>query len=171
MLPGEPVAAAEQVAADDAFDVLVIAVPVGGTSKLCAIRASDVREVARLERVTPYPGAPADVPGVTALRGQIVPVLFLAPPDVASGPAILVSDGREALVLAGAGPTRVTGARWSTAPRDPRVVLWSGRELPLAGAVRLEDAARPDAAGGPPLPLLDAAALIAAAVDDTDGER
>lgn len=42
-----------------------------------AIEATAVREIARMVRVTPLPGAPAPVDGVIVVRGASVPVLDL----------------------------------------------------------------------------------------------
>lgn len=143
-----------------------------------AVPAAAVREVARVDRITAYPGAPSDVPGVTAVRGQIVPVLDLTR-DLTRGIAgaravVLLALGTRALALAGATPVRVASAE-DVSHRSPgaraHVRLWSGRLLPVAGAVRLHDAARPDAADGRVLPLLDAAALIDDVVDASDGEN
>ena len=154
---------------DAELDVLVLAIgddPLGTV----AVLAEHVREVARVERITAYPGAPADVRGVTAVRGLIVPVLDLTPTGVAGRPVVLLAVGDRALALAGSTAVRVTrgvvvGPGAGAPPR-----LWSGRVLPRAGAVRLAAAARPEAADGPTLPLLDAAALIHDAVDEPDGE-
>lgn len=159
------------MAGDAEFDVLVLAIgddPLGTV----AVAAAHVREVARLERTTAYPGAPVDVRGVTAVRGLIVPVLDLTPSDTAGRPVVLLTVGDAALALAGSAAVRVTRAVWAEPGVDAPVPLrlWSGRVLPLAGAVRLADAARPEVADGPTLPLLDAAALIHDAVDVPDGE-
>lgn len=174
MTPSDDLEPSRGDGAAGAVDVLVVSIFAADGIVRCAILARHVRGVARMERVTRYPGAPADVPGVTALGGQVVAVLYLTAPDAAAGPAVLVSDGVHALALAGGAPARVTAATPAgpgAAADQPRLRLWSGRELPLAGAVRLVDASRPDAADGPSLPLLDTAALITAAVDDTDGGR
>lgn len=161
--------------ADAGFEVLVVALARDeARASRIAIRAEDVREVARVERVTEYPGAPPDVCGVAAVRGQIVPVLDLTPRVGGSQTVVLLAVGARALALAGAFAVRVAaaaaavpnGGGGAPGPAPPR--LWSGRVLPLAGAVRLADAVRPDAADAA-LPLLDAAALIDEAVDDPDG--
>lgn len=157
------------------FEVLVLALEGGalGTVEV-ALRASHVGEVARDARITAYPGAPTDVRGVAAVRGQVVPVLDLAPPSGGARAVVLVRVGAGALALAGATPTRVAAAVAiaADAGAEPNTLrTWSGRVLPLAGAVRLADAARPQAADGPTLPLLDAAALIHDVVDDPDDER
>ncbi|GJG87697.1 hypothetical protein tb265_28780 [Gemmatimonadetes bacterium T265] len=154
------------------FDVLVLAFPDGSTP--IAIPVGVVREVARVDRVSAYPGAPADVSGVTAVRGHIVPVLDFAPSNDAGRAAVVIASGTRAIALSGASPARVAAARPVTgraASDVPAVRLWSGRLLPVSGAVRLLGAARPDAANGPVLPLLDAAALIGDVVDDSDGGR
>lgn len=159
--------------ADGTFEVLVVALggeALGATQ--LAIRAEHVREVARVERVTAYPGAPPDVAGVAAVRGQIVPVLDVTPRHASYQTVVVLALGRRALALAGASALRVSRAVAVSA--DPAadgdtspLRLWSGRVLPLSGAVRLADAVRPDAADGA-LPLLDAAALIQDAVDDPE---
>ncbi len=155
--------------------VLVLAFGADGPDAVqIAVPSIMVREVARVDRLTAYPGAPSDVPGVAAVRGQIVPVLDLTPGTTEARAVVLLVLGTRAVALAGATPVRVAASE-DVSHLSPgaraHVRLWSGRLLPVAGAVRLHDAARPDAAGGPVLPLLDAAALIDNVVDDSDGER
>ncbi len=159
--------------ADAAFDVLVLAVARGADATTqIAVPAANVREVARIDRVTEYPGAPADVPGIAAVRGQIVPVLDLAPHAGGPRAVVLLVAGPLTLALAGGAPLRITAALGADdASNTAPLRVWSGRVLPVAGAVRLHDASRPDAADGPVLPLLDAAALIRDVVDESEGGR
>ncbi len=72
-----------------------------------ALPTARVREVAALQALTPVPTAPPPVVGLTQLRGQIVPVVDLAPGD--GGDAH--DDARaprpgDALVLVELGPVR-----------------------------------------------------------------
>ncbi len=157
------------------IEVLVLAIDDGHGAAHVAIPAALVREVARVDRVTPYPGAPDDVPGVAAVHGQIVSVLDLVSGAAGERSVVLLAVGTRALALAGGSPLRVARAVLEAAP--PRlgpssaIGLWSGRLLPLAATVRLLGASRHDAAEDSVLPLLDAAALIDDVVDDSDGER
>ena len=165
-------------AASPPIEVLVVTVGRGDLAPMSlAVAASDVREVFRADRTTAYPGAPDDVAGVTAVRGQIVAVLDLTARDrIGSADAsrvlvVLDVNGR-ALALAGATPVRVVAAGLAPSAggaAPPALRLWSGRLLPVAGRVRLLDAAHPDASDGVVLPLLDAAALIDDVIDDPDG--
>ncbi len=161
-----------------AFEVLVLTIGHGaGPVSRIAVAASAVREVSRAERITPYPGAPVDIPGVTAIRGRIVVILDLARRGEQlsiSAPLVLLESEGRALALAGVTPVRVAAS--AVVPNDteqptPHVRLWSARVLPVAGRVRLLDATRPDADDGSMLPLLDAAALIDDVIDDPDGGR
>lgn len=158
---------------ETASEVLVLEISRGPAAGVhIAIRATDVREVASAERITEYPGAPADVPGITAVRGHIVAVLDLVPGSDGPRSIVLVVAGPRTLALAGGTAIRVTTAAVDVAARPTSgIPLWSGRVLPVAGTARLHDAAGPDAAAGPALPLLDSAALIRDVVDDPDGGR
>ena len=154
-------------------DVLVVAVGVHlAASRRIAIRATSVLEVASTDRVTEYPGAPADVPGMTAIRGRIIAVLDLVSGVSGTRPIVVISDESRALALAGGIALRVAPATLDVdQPGGSAIRLWSGRVLPVVGSARLSDAARLDAAGAPVLPLLDAEALIRDVLDDSDGER
>ncbi|MGE5584889.1 MAG: chemotaxis protein CheW [Bacillota bacterium] len=46
--------------------------------ELYAVSISDVREIVRMQPITPVPSAPDYVEGVVNLRGQVIPVLNLA---------------------------------------------------------------------------------------------
>ncbi len=46
--------------------------------ELYAVGISDVREIVRMQPITPVPSAPGYVQGVVNLRGQVIPVLNLA---------------------------------------------------------------------------------------------
>ncbi|MGE5587921.1 MAG: chemotaxis protein CheW [Clostridia bacterium] len=46
--------------------------------ELYAVGISDVREIVRMQPITPVPSAPDYVEGVVNLRGQVIPVLSLA---------------------------------------------------------------------------------------------
>ncbi len=157
-----------------AIDVLVLSIGDGPNAAVIAIPVPFVREVARVDRITRYPGAPADVPGVTAVHGQIVCVLDLVPVTGGERAVVLLAVETRALAVAGGTPLRVAAAVPDVSPplRAPSAIgLWSGRLLPLAATVRLQGASRHDAAEGSALPLLDVAALIDDVVDDFDGER
>src|SRR5579862_7678449 len=80
--------------------VLVIA---GG--KRWALPTARVREVAALQALTPVPTAPPPVVGLTQVRGQIVPVLDLAPGEAAAHDDRAPRPG-DALVLVELGPVR-----------------------------------------------------------------
>lgn len=137
-----------------------------------AIPAANVREVASAEHVTEYPGSPLDVAGLTAIRGQIVPVLDLVANAGARRSIVILDAGTQTLAIAGGVAVRIAGAIAAPDLTDIAPVrLWSGRVLPLVGSVRLHDAPRSSASGAPALPLLDAAALIRDVVDESDGER
>ncbi len=43
-----------------------------------AVSISDVREIVRMQPITPVPSAPEHVQGVVNLRGQVIPVIHLA---------------------------------------------------------------------------------------------
>jgi purine-binding chemotaxis protein CheW len=61
-----------------------------------AIAAAHVRQVTQMGPVTPVPGAPPEVAGVTALGGQILPVLMLSPgghPAAANLPLVIIEAG------------------------------------------------------------------------------
>jgi len=72
----------------------------------CAIEAPAVRQVARLGEVTPVPGAPPALLGVTNLGGEILPVFDLrritgaSPSDGALARLIVLGDGRDDLAIA-----------------------------------------------------------------------
>ncbi len=63
----------EETAAASALEVVVF----GLAEERYAIEARHVREVVRLIELTPLPGAPEFLPGVTNLRGQILAVIDL----------------------------------------------------------------------------------------------
>jgi len=80
----------------------VVVVVAGG--KRWALPTARVREVAQLSALTPVPTAPPPVVGLTQLRGQIVPVLDLAP-DGGGEDARAPRPG-DALVVVELGPVR-----------------------------------------------------------------
>ncbi len=156
------------------LEVLVLSLGDAAGATQCAIPAATAREVARVDRVTAYPGAPVDVGGVAAIRGHIVVVLDLVPSTAGERVAVLLTVGTRTLALAGATPVRVVAAHTLESQHPahlPGVRLWSGRMLPCRTAVRLLDGTQPELASGVVLPLLDAAALIDDVLDDSDGER
>jgi purine-binding chemotaxis protein CheW len=82
------------------------AVVVVAGGKRWALPTARVREVAALQAITPVPTAPAPVVGLTQLRGQIVPVLDLAPPEGEARDDARAPRPGDALVLVELGPVR-----------------------------------------------------------------
>lgn len=69
----------------------VLIVTIDGTRR--TLPAPAVREITQLGMITPIPGAPSIIRGVTALRGQILPVLHAGegrPPVAAAGTPMIV---------------------------------------------------------------------------------
>jgi chemotaxis signal transduction protein len=81
----------------------VLLVEVGG--RRLGLPTARVREVAAAAMVTPVPTAPAPVVGLTQLRGQILPVLALAPADTAGGVGFAPRPD-DPLVIVELGPAR-----------------------------------------------------------------
>jgi chemotaxis signal transduction protein len=72
--------------------------------KRWALPTARVREVAQLQVMTPVPTAPPPVVGLTQLRGQIVPVIDLAPAD--PGAEARAPRPGDPLVVVELGPVR-----------------------------------------------------------------
>jgi purine-binding chemotaxis protein CheW len=109
-------------------EVLVVVV---GAREL-AVPTAHVREVAALGSATPLPTGPALVVGLTQLRGQIVPLLDLAP----GGGAARTPKPNDALLVVELGAAR------AALLVDRVVGVRSGGELPLLDVARLFDQLR-----------------------------
>jgi purine-binding chemotaxis protein CheW len=93
----------------------VVVVEVGG--RRIAVPTASVREVTTLATLTPVPGAPPAVAGLTQVRGQILPVL-----DV-DGDGARAAPAQDTIVIVERGPVRaalrvdrVTGVEPSADP-------------------------------------------------------
>ncbi len=73
----------------------VVLVQASGRAR--AVPADLVREIATLPSLTPVPTAPARILGLTTLRGQILPVVALAPtasPPRPGDPLVVLEDAQ-----------------------------------------------------------------------------
>jgi len=75
-LRDEPAGARVQAQASSSATKHVVVFQLG--KELYAVSISDVREIVRMQPITPVPSAPDYVEGVVNLRGQVIPVLSLA---------------------------------------------------------------------------------------------
>lgn len=98
----------------------------------CALRACDVREVARQLPLTPVPGACAGIAGIVNLRGHVLTALdtavLLGLPRASCRAAniIVAADGRFYSLLADAAGDMLRLPRESLHPLDAGARMWQG---------------------------------------------
>ncbi|MCY1018977.1 chemotaxis protein CheW [Pyxidicoccus sp. MSG2] len=92
-----------------------------------ALESRFVLEVVRAAEVVPLPGAPPSLRGLTLLHGEVLPVVELAPlfgraPSEASGPLLVIGEGRPELGLRTEEVEEVTLLRGRTLLPPPSTV-------------------------------------------------
>jgi hypothetical protein len=122
--------------------------------KQIALPLSEVREIAEIQSVERVPGSPGAVAGLTEVRGRIVTLLSLDPPETAApfvpgaSLAVLLAEPHGHLgLLLRERPSSVQAARLQERPREGEDLPFAhpeedGPGLPSGPEMQLEDGQR-----------------------------